>query len=197
MAHVTSHSWMPRSRWVTEPLWSSGSLRAFLYSYSVYSCHLFLISSASVRSIAFLSFIVPIFAWNVPMVSPVFLKKSLVFPILLFSFISLHRSLKKAFLFLLAILWTLHSLRYIFPFLRCFFTSLFFLAIWRPAQTTTLPSCISLSWGWFWSSPPVQCHKPPSIVLQALCLPDRVPWIYPSPALYNHKGFDLGHTWMV
>ena len=30
----------------------------------VYSCHLFLIFSASVRSIPFLSFIVPIFAWN-------------------------------------------------------------------------------------------------------------------------------------
>ena len=31
-------------------------------SYSVYSCHLFLVSSASVRSIPFLSFIVPISA---------------------------------------------------------------------------------------------------------------------------------------
>ena len=41
----------------------------FLYSSSVYSCHLFLISSASVRSIPFLSFIEPIFAWNVPLVS--------------------------------------------------------------------------------------------------------------------------------
>ena len=36
---------------------------------SVYSCHLFLISSASVRPVAFLSFIVPIFVWNVPLVS--------------------------------------------------------------------------------------------------------------------------------
>ena len=33
----------------------------FLYSSSVYSCHLFLISSVSVRSIPFLSFIVPYF----------------------------------------------------------------------------------------------------------------------------------------
>ena len=32
---------------------------------------------ASVRSIPFLSFIVPIFAWNVPLVSLIFLKKSL------------------------------------------------------------------------------------------------------------------------
>ena len=35
------------------------------------------------------------------MVTPVFLKRSLVFPILLFSSISLHWSLKKGFLFLL------------------------------------------------------------------------------------------------
>jgi len=53
-------------RWVITPSWLSGSLRSFLYS-SVYSCHLFLISSASVRSIPFLSFIKPIFAWNVPL----------------------------------------------------------------------------------------------------------------------------------
>ena len=41
----------------------------------LYSCHLFLIS-ASVRSIPFLSFIEPIFAWNVPLVSLIFLKRS-------------------------------------------------------------------------------------------------------------------------
>ena len=41
-----------------------GSLRSFSYCSSVYSCHLFLISSASVSPIPFLSFIVPIFAWN-------------------------------------------------------------------------------------------------------------------------------------
>ena len=52
-----------------------------------------------------LSFIEPIFAWNVPLVSLIFLKRSLVFPILLFSSISLHCSLKKAFSSLLAILW--------------------------------------------------------------------------------------------
>ena len=60
---------------------------------------------ASVRSIPFLSFIEPIFAWNVPLVSLIFLKRSLVFPILFFSSISLHWSLKKSFLSLLAILW--------------------------------------------------------------------------------------------
>ena len=45
-------------RWVITPSWLSGELRSFLYSSSVYSCHLFLLSSASFRSISFLSFIV-------------------------------------------------------------------------------------------------------------------------------------------
>ena len=54
--------------------------------------------SASFRSIPFLSYIEPVFVWNVPLVSLIFLKRSLVFPILLFSSISLHWSLRKAFL---------------------------------------------------------------------------------------------------
>ena len=68
-AHLSLHFRMSDSRWVITPSWFSGSWRSLLYSCSVYSCYLFLISSASVRSIPFLSFIVPIFAWNVPLVS--------------------------------------------------------------------------------------------------------------------------------
>ena len=56
-------------------------------------------------SISFLSFIVPIFAWNVPLVSIVFLKRSLIFPILLFFAISFHWSPWKPLLSLLSILW--------------------------------------------------------------------------------------------
>ena len=103
--HLISHSRMSDSRWMITPSWLSGSWRSFLYSSSIYSCHLFLISSASVRSRPFLSFIGRIFSWNVPFVSLIFLKRSLVFPILLFSSISVHWSLKKAFFSLLAILW--------------------------------------------------------------------------------------------
>ena len=92
---------------------------------------------------------------------------------------------------------TLHSDGCIFPFLFrhsfLFFSQLFV----RPPQTTILPFYISFSWGWFWSPPPVQCHEPPSVVLQALCVSDLIPWIYLSLILYNHKGFDLGHTWMA
>ena len=74
-AHLTSHPRISGSRWVITPSWLSGSWRFFLYSPSVYSCHLFLISSASVKAIPFLSFIELIFAWNVPLVSLVFLKR--------------------------------------------------------------------------------------------------------------------------
>ena len=116
-AHLTSHSTMSGSIWVITPLWLSGLWRSFLYSSSVYSCHLFLISSASLRSIPFLSFIEPIFAWKVPLVSPIFLKRSLVFPILLFSSISLHWSLRKLSYLSWVFFGTLHSNGNIFPFL--------------------------------------------------------------------------------
>ena len=101
-AHLPSHPRMYGSRWVITPSWLSGSWRSFLYSSSVYACHLFLISSASLLgSIPFLSYIEPIFAWNIPLVSLIFLKRSIVFPILLFSSISLHSLQSKAFFLIL------------------------------------------------------------------------------------------------
>ena len=66
---------MSGSRWVITPLWLSGSWRSFLNSSSVYSCYLFLISSASVRFIPFLSFIEPIFAWNLSLYFSNFLEE--------------------------------------------------------------------------------------------------------------------------
>ena len=48
--HLTSYSRMSGSRWVITPSWLSGWWRSFLYSSSVYSCYLFLISSASVAA---------------------------------------------------------------------------------------------------------------------------------------------------
>ena len=53
-AHLTSHSRMSGSRWVITPPWLSGLWRSFLYCSFVYSCHLFLIFSASVRSLPLL-----------------------------------------------------------------------------------------------------------------------------------------------
>ena len=119
-AHLTSHSGcLPLGEW-SHHCDYLGHEDLFLYSASVYSFHLFLLFSASVRSIPFLSFIEPIFTWNVPLVSLVFLKRSLVFPILLFFCISLHWSLRKTFLYLsLLFFGTLHSNGYIFPVLLC------------------------------------------------------------------------------
>ena len=133
-AHLTWHFRMSGSRSVITSLWLSGSWRSFLYSSSVYSCHLFLISSVSVRSIPFLSFIVSIFAWNVPLISLIFLKRPLVFPILLFSSISLHWSPRNAFLSLLAILWnSVFKWEYLF-FSPLLFTSLLFTAICKSSS---------------------------------------------------------------
>ena len=149
-AHLTSHSMMSGSRWVITPSWLSRSRRSFLYS-SVYSCHLFLISSTSVRSISFLSFIMPIFAWNVPLVSLIFLKRLLVFPIQWFSSISLHCSLKKAFFSLLASLWN-SEFRWVYLFFSLLpFTSLLFSSICRVSSGNHLDFwCYSLHF--FWSS---------------------------------------------
>ena len=47
-AHLTSHSRMSGSRWVITPSWLSWLWRSFLYC-SMYSSHLFLVSSASVQ----------------------------------------------------------------------------------------------------------------------------------------------------
>ena len=186
--HLTLHSRMSGSRWVITPSWLSGSLRAFLFSSYMYFCHLFFISYGPVRSIPFLSFIEPIFAWNVPLVSLIFLTRSLVFPILLFSSISLHWLLRRLFYLSLLFIGTLHSdVSFLFSFAFYFFSQLFV----RPPQTTIFSFCISFSWGWFWSVPPVQCYEPLSIVLQALCLLDLILWIYSSPPLWN--GFDRSY----
>ena len=142
----------------------SRSLRSVLYSSSVYSCHHFLISSASVRSIPFLSFIEPIFAWNVPLVSLI------LFLILLFFSISLHCSLKKAFLPPLLFFVTLHSGGYNLSFSPLPFISLLFSAICKTSSDNHFAFLHLFFGGWFWSPPPVQCYKPLSIVLQALSI---------------------------
>ena len=59
----------------------------------------------------------------------IFLKRSLVSPVLLFSSISLHWSLRKAFLSLLAILWNSAFKWIYFPFYPLLFLSLLFTTI--------------------------------------------------------------------
>ena len=154
-SHLTSHSKITVSRWVVIPSWLSGSWRSFQYSSSVYSYHFFLISSASVRSIPFLSFIVPIFAWNVPLVSLIFLKRSLVFPFYCFPlFLCTDHWGRLSYLSSL-FFGTLHSNRYVFLFLLCFLLLFFSQLFVRPPQTTILLVCIPFSWGWSWSLSPI------------------------------------------
>ena len=82
----------------------------------------------------FLSFIEPIFAWNDPLVSIIFLNRSLVFPILLFSSISLHWWLRKVFLSLLAILWN-SAFKWVYlSFSPLLFASLLFIAICKASS---------------------------------------------------------------
>ena len=121
--HLTSHYRMSGSRWMTTSSWLSGSLRPFLYSSSMYSCLLFLISSASVRSLPFLSFIVPISAWNIPLVFTIFLKRSSLFHSIVFLFLCTVHLRRLSYLSLLfsAFIWIL------FPFLL--YLSLHFSAI--------------------------------------------------------------------
>ena len=173
-AYLTSHSRMSGSRWGITPLWLSGSWRSFLYSSSVYFCHLFLISSASLRSIPFLSFIEPIFAWNYPLISLIFLKRSLVFPILLFSSISFTDNWGRLSYLSLLFFGTLHSNGYIFPFLLCL---LLFLGM------VLITASCTVSWT--------------SIHSSSGTLSDLILWLSFSLPLYNREGFDLGHTWMV
>ena len=99
-------------------------------------------------------------------------------------------------LFYLSLLFfgNLRSDGYTFSFLLCLSLLVFSQLFGRPFPTTILLCCISFSWGWSWSLPPIQCHKPPFIVLQPLCVSDLIPWTCMSLTLYNCKWFDLGHT---
>ena len=140
-----------------------------VYNSSVYSCHLFLISSASVRSIHTISVLYCAhFCMKCSLGISHFLEEisSLSHSIVFLYFFALIRG-RLSFLFLL-FFGSLHSDAYIFPFLLCLlllFSSQLFV---RPPQTTILPFCISFSWGWSWSLSPVQCHEPLSVLIQEL-----------------------------
>ena len=67
-----------------------------------------------------------------------------------------------------------------FLFSLTFHFSSFHSYLLRPTQTTSLPFCISFSWVWSWSLPPVQCHKPPSWTVactKLFCPWDFLEWV--------------------
>ena len=170
---------MSGSRWVITPSWLSGSWRSFFYSSSVYSCHLFL-SSAAVRSISFLFFIVPFFSWNVSSVAN-FLEEisSLSHSIV---FLYLHWSLRKALLSLLALLWNSSPLS---------FASLLFAAICKASSEKH----VSFLHFFFLGMVLILASyimSQISIHSSSGTLSDLIIWIYFSLPVYNCKVFDLG-----
>ena len=87
----------------------------------------------------------------------IFLKRSLVFPILLFSSISLHWSLRKAFLFLLALLWN-SAFKWVYlSFSPLLFASLLFTAICKASSDSHFASLHFFFLGMVWI--PVSCTK--------------------------------------
>ena len=185
---------MSGSRWVITPSWLSGSWISFLYSSSVYSCHLFLISSASIRSLLFLSLFPSLNKCSLGVSN--FLEEissfshSLVF-LYFFALIT-----EKPFLPLLAFLWN-SALRWKYlPFSPLPFASLPFSAICKAfwdnhfaflhfffLEMVLITASCTISWT--------------SIHSCSGTLSYLIPWIYLSLPLYNHKAFDLSPTWMV
>ena len=148
---------------------------------------------------SFLSLIVPIFAWNIPLVSLIFLKRSLAFPILLFSSISMHWSLRKVFLSLPAILWNSAFGWLFLPFSFLPFASLLFSGIYKASSDNHFAFLHFFFLGIVLIT--ASCIISGNFVCSSLgSLSDLISWIYLSIfsfPLYNHKGFDLGQTWMV
>ena len=166
----------------------------FLYSSSVCSCHLFLMSSASVRSIPFLSFIVPIFAWSVRLVSLIFLKRSQSFQFYCFLLFLCIDHL--GILYLSAFLWN-SAFRWIYlSFSPLPFASLLFSAIWKASSNNHFAFLHFFFLGMVLI--PASCTMSrTSVHSSSGTLSDLIPWLYLSLPLDNHKRFDLGHTWMV
>ena len=163
-AHLTSHPRMSGSGEWSNNHGYLGREDLFCIVLLYTSCHLFLIYSASVKSIPFLSFIEPIFAWNILLVFLLFLKRSLVFPILMFSSISLHWSLRTAFLFLLVMVWNSAFTWVYLSFSPFPLTYLLCSAICKASSDSHFAFVHLFFLGMPWSLPPVQCHKPPSMV---------------------------------
>ena len=103
---------------------------------------------------------------------------------------------EEGFLNLLAVLWNSAFKWAYLSFSPLPFTSLLFSAIWKASADNHFAFLYLFS---FWM-----------VLVTAFCTvlqtsvhsssgslsTDLIPWIYSSPPLYNHKGFNLGHNWM-
>ena len=162
-ANLASHSRMSGSRWVITPSWLSVSWRCYLLLL------LFFVQFFCVFMPPFLNIFcfclvhtISVLYWahlcmKCSLGTSNFLKRSLVFPILLLFF------------------GTLHSDAYIFAFLLCFFTCLLTTPICEASPERHCTFLYFFSMGMVLI--PVSCtiSEPPVIVHQALCLSDLVP----------------------
>ena len=140
------------------------------------SCYL--LSSASVRSMLFLLHAISVlYCAHLCLICSLgisnFLEEISSLPTLLFSSISLHLSLRKAFSSVFAILWN-SAFKWVYlSFLLClsllFFSQLFV----RPPRATILPFSFLFLVDGLDHYLLSKCQEPQFIVLQALCLSDQ------------------------
>ena len=108
-------------------------------------------------------------------------------------FLCIDRWRRLSYLFLL-FFGTLHSDAYIFPFLLCF-SPLLFTTICKAFPDSHFAFLHFFSMGMVLIT--VSCTMwQTSVHSSSGILSDIIPWIYLPLPLHNHKGFDLGHTWM-
>ena len=119
-----------------------------------------------------------------------FLEEISVFPILFFSSISLHWSLRKAFLSLLAILWNSAFTCLYLSFLLCFLLLSFSQLFVRPPQDSHFAFLHFFFLGMVLI--PASCTMSrTSVHSSSGTLSDLIPWIYFSLPLYNCRGLIL------
>ena len=124
------------------------------------------------------------------LLSLIFLKRCLVFPILLFSSISLHWSLKKAFLSLLAILWNSAFRCLYLSFSPLLFASLLFTAICKASPDSHFAFFHFFSMGMVLI--PVSCTmSQTSFHSSSGTLSDQIPYEYTVEVRNRFKGQDL------
>ena len=171
--HLISHFRMSGSRWVIIPSWLSGSWSLF---------HIVLQCILATSSYYFLLLLDPyhfcpllcpslqeMFPWYHFLEEISSLSDSVAF-LYFFTLITEEGFLISPCYSLELCIQMLIS--FLFAFAFRFFS--FHIHVKLP-QTAILLFCISFPWGWSWSLSPVECHKPPSIVHQALYLWNLVP----------------------
>ena len=167
-AHLTSHSRMSGSKWVILPSWLSGSWISFLYSSSVFLpslLNIFCFYQVHTISVLYWAH----FCMKCSLGISNFLEELSSLSHSIVSYISLHWY-RKAFLSLLAILWN-SAFKWVYlSFSPLLLASLLSQVFLRPPQTSILPFCLSFSWGWSWSLPPIQCHESVSIDLHCISI---------------------------